>query len=168
MNPSLRPWTEADADNLLRYGNNPAIAANMVDAFPNPYLPENAESFIRFATSEQPVRILAIDIDGEAVGSIGLHPQADIFRMNAELGYWLGEPFWGKGIMTRAIQQMVVYGFENFQFNRIFARPFGSNLGSQKALEKAGFQFEARLKNTFYKNGKYIDELIYSVWRDAV
>lgn len=163
MNVTLRPWKPEDAESLVRYANEPAIAANMTDTFPHPYLPEHALRFIETANSETPPRILAIDAGEGAIGSIGLHPLSDIFRKNAELGYWLGLPFHGRGIMTEAVRQMVQYGFEHFDFTRIFARPFGTNTGSQRVLEKAGFTLEARLEKTFYKNDVYIDELIYAV-----
>lgn len=104
MHFTLRPWTMADLDSLIILANNKAIAANMMDIFPHPYTTEAGKAFIRLATGEEPVRLFAIDVDGKAVGGIGLHPQPDIYRKNIELGYWLGEPFWGKGIITEAIQ----------------------------------------------------------------
>lgn len=162
----LRPWTTKDLDSLVKHANNPAIAANMTDAFPYPYSIENGNNFISFANSKSPPLILAIAIDGEAAGSIGLHPQSDIMKKNAELGYWLSQKYWGQGIMSEAIVKMVQYGFNNLDINRIFARPFGSNLASQKVLEKAGFILEATIKNGFYKNGKFEDELIYSQRKD--
>ena len=161
----LRPWHPDDLDDLVRFANNPAIARNMTDQFPHPYSAENGKTFIAFAISETPPRILTIEVEGHAAGGIGLHPQADIHRKNAELGYWLAEPYWGKGIITRAIGQMVEYGFEQWDFDRIFARPFGTNIGSQRALEKAGFVLEARFEKTLFKNGEYLDELIYAVRR---
>ncbi|MEZ4966252.1 MAG: GNAT family N-acetyltransferase [Saprospiraceae bacterium] len=161
----LRPWRPDDLDDLVRFANNPAIARNMTDQFPHPYSAENGKTFIAFATSETPPRILTIEVESHAAGGIGLHPQADIHRKNAELGYWLAEPYWGKGIITRAIGQMVEYGFEQWDFDRIFARPFGTNIGSQRALEKAGFVLEARFEKTLFKNGEYLDELIYAVRR---
>jgi RimJ/RimL family protein N-acetyltransferase len=84
-----------------------------------------------------------------------------------ELGYWVAEPFWGKGIMTKAVLQMVDYGFKTFDITRIFARPFGTNIASQTVLEKAGFILEARLDKTLYKNGEFLDELIYAVRPDS-
>ena len=161
----LRPWSADDTDSLVRFGNNPKIAANMTDQFPNPYTTEKAKAFIEYATSNNPPNILAIDANGQAVGGIGIHPQADINRMNAEMGYWLAEPYWGQGIISHAIKQMVAYTFENWDINRIFARPFGTNIGSQRALEKAGFVLEARFEKTILKNGEYLDELVYAVRR---
>lgn len=166
MNFTLRPWTINDLESLVKYANNPLIAKNMTDAFPHPYTEENGRAFIEFATRNTPPNILAIDLNGEAVGGIGIHPQIDIHRKNAEMGYWLAEPFWGKGIITKAIGQMIGYGFKNFDIERIFARPFGTNIASQKVLEKAGFILEAKFSGTLYKNGEYQDELVYAVRRN--
>ena len=163
MNFILRPWSINDLDSLVKFANNFEIAKNMTDEFPHPYSVSDGKAFIEFATKDSPLHIFAIDINGEATGGIGIHPQPGIQRKNAELGYWLAQPFWNKGIITKAILQMVEYGFKTFDINRIFARPFGTNVASQKALQKAGFILEARLEKTFIKNGEYVDELIYAV-----
>jgi RimJ/RimL family protein N-acetyltransferase len=154
-----------DLDSLVRYANNINIARFLTNQFPHPYTEENGRAFIEFAMSGTPMRIMAIDINNEAVGGIGVHPQKDVYSKNAEMGYWLAEPFWGNGIMSRAIRQMVDYGFKNFDINRIFARPFGNNHASQKVLEKSGFKLEACYEKTFFKNGEYLDELVYAVRR---
>lgn len=165
MNFKLRPWTLNDLDSLVKYANNPVIAKNMTDKFPYPYTSDNGKAFISFAMQGDPVHIFAIDVNGEAVGGIGLHPQTDIQRKNAELGYWLAEPFWGQGIITAAIRQMTDYGFNTFDVMRIFARPFGTNVGSQKVLEKSGFILEGKFEKTLFKNGEYLDELVYAIRR---
>ena len=165
MQFTLRPWKIDDLDNLVKFANNLNVAKYMTDRFPHPYNAENGKIFIESATNDFPFNIFAIDIAGEASGGIGLHLQADIQCKNAELGYWLAEPYWGKGIMTKAITQMVDYGFKTWEINRIFARPFATNTGSQKVLEKAGFTFEARFEKTLFKNGEYLDELVYAVRR---
>lgn len=154
-----------DLGSLVEYANNEHISQYLTDQFPHPYLPENGAKFIEFAMKCMPERIFAIEIEGRASGGIGLHPMEDIHRKNAELGYWLAEPHWGKGIMTRAIGQVVRYGFEHFDIDRIFARPFGTNLGSQRVLEKAGFVLEGRFEKTLFKKGEYLDELVYAVRR---
>jgi RimJ/RimL family protein N-acetyltransferase len=159
----LRAYSIDDLDMLVKYANNPKIASNLTDMFPHPYKKEDGEKFIKMASQHDPLQIFAIDIDGNASGAIGIHPQTDIHRRNAELGYWLAEPFWGKGIITEAIKQMVKYAFKNFEIDRIFARPFGKNTASQRVLEKAGFELEARFKNIVIKNGVYEDELVYAV-----
>lgn len=163
MSFSIRPFKTTDIESLMEYANNPKIAANLTNQFPHPYTRESGQAFIRMATQINPPTIFAIDINNKASGGIGLHVQEDIHIKNAELGYWLAEPFWGKGIMTKAVKHMVAYGFKNLDINRIFARPFGTNLASQKVLRNAGFVLEGKFKDTIYKNGQYLDELIYAV-----
>jgi RimJ/RimL family protein N-acetyltransferase len=163
MNFSLRPWNENDVESLVKYANNIHISSRLTNKFPHPYTTEHARWFIQFANANEPKHVMAIDIEGEACGGIGVHPQDDIQCKNAELGYWLGEPFWNQGVITTAILQMIDYGFNSFDINRIFARPFGSNIASQKVLEKTGFTLEAKLEKTLFKNDVYEDELIYGI-----
>ncbi len=167
MEFQLRPWTSTDLPALITYANNWNIAKNLTNAFPHPYTKENGEYFITMATQAEPITIFAIDVQGEAIGAAGLHVQADIYEKNMELGYWLAEPFWGQGLMTRVVRQMVDYAFHTFPIARVYARPFGNNLASQKVLEKAGFNLDAKLVQTLFKNGEFIDEYIYSIRRPA-
>lgn len=162
---TLRPWSISDLEQLVEYANNPKISSNLTNVFPYPYLEEHGRRFIEFATKDDPIHIFAIDLNGKAIGGIGVHPQSDIFCYNAELGYWIAEPYWGQGIATFAIQQIVEFAFNTFDINRLFARPFGSNLASQKVLEKTGFILEGRFEKTFFKNGQFEDELIYAIRR---
>lgn len=168
MEFKLRPWTREDLSGLVLHANNWNVAKNLMDRFPHPYTTEDGIAFIEMATKDDPVQVFAIDINGQAVGGIGLHPQNDIHRKNAELGYWLAEPFWGNGIVTKAITEMVAYGFSHFAINRIFARPFGTNLASQRVLEKAGFRLEGKFDKVLFKNGEYLDELVYAFRRDQL
>lgn len=138
----------------------------MTNQFPHPYTTSRGEHFIQTVSAQSPLHVFAIDVDGLAVGAIGIHPQHDIQCKNAELGYWLAQPFWNKGIISCAIPQMVAYGFKTWDIDRIFARPFGTNKASQKVLEKTGFKLEARLVNTLFKNGEFVDELIYAIRRE--
>jgi ribosomal-protein-alanine N-acetyltransferase len=163
MEIKLRKWRKSDLDSLVRYANNKNIADNLTDMFPYPYTRQDAEKFISYATSDTPNILFAIDVDGEAVGSIGIHPQTDIHRLNAELGYWLAEPYWGKGIISNAINKIVAYTFEHTEIERIFARPFGTNIASQKVLEKNNFRLEGRFEKTLIKCGELKDELIYAI-----
>lgn len=163
MDFTLRTWYSSDLDSLVECANNPDIAKNMMDGFAHPYTEENGKAFIQFATSANKSRVFAIVINGKAVGSIGIHLQTDISRKNAELGYWLAEAYWGKGVISKAIPQIVEYGFKNLEIERIFARPFGTNIASQKVLEKCGFRLEARFEKTIFKNGEYQDELVYAI-----
>ncbi|MDX1683856.1 MAG: GNAT family protein [Saprospiraceae bacterium] len=159
----LKRWEEDDIEALLKYANNEKISGNLTDKFPFPYTRESGEEFIKTVKDLDPPRILCISNSREAIGAIGVHPQSDIWSRNMEMGYWLAEPFWGRGIITKAVEAMVTHGFNSFDVDRIFARPFGSNEASQRVLEKAGFTLEARFKNTIYKNGQYHDELIYAI-----
>lgn len=160
---TLRRWELTDTEHLVRYGNNKKIADNMTDAFPHPYTNADARNFINKVSKDEPLKVFAIEVGGEAVGGIGIFPQTDIHRLNAEMGYWLAEKYWGKGIIPLAIKEIVAYGFNTFQINRIYARPFGSNKRSRLVLEKSGFTLEAKLEKTLIKNGELVDEYIYAV-----
>jgi ribosomal-protein-alanine N-acetyltransferase len=161
----LRPWSMEDLPSLMQYANNKKIADNLRNTFPHPYTEKNAIDFVTLWTSHDPIRVFAIELDGEAIGSIGLHPKEDVYERNLELGYWLGEPFWGRGIITRAVKIMVDYGFHYWPVERIYAGAFGRNIGSCRVLEKAGFVREGVLKNSIWKNETVDDEIIYAVYR---
>jgi [ribosomal protein S5]-alanine N-acetyltransferase len=167
MEFTLRPWAENDLESLVKHANNPRIAQNLMNRFPHPYTEATAKAFIGMAMATQPVTIMAIEVEGAAAGGIGLHQQEDVYAKNAELGYWLAEPYWGNGIITHAVGQMVAYGFQHLDITRIFARPFGTNLASQRVLEKAGFGLEGRFEKTIFKNGVYQDELVYAVRKSS-
>jgi len=166
MDMKLRKWNEADLDSLVKYANNRNVAKWLTNGFPHPYTQEDGKAYISMVTNDNPTKVFAIEVNGEAVGSIGIYPQSDIHGKNAEIGYWLSEGYWGRGIMTKAIQEIVEYGFQTFNLVRIFARPFSTNLKSQRVLEKAGFELEARLKKALFKNGEFMDELIYAKRND--
>ncbi|NNF22840.1 MAG: GNAT family N-acetyltransferase, partial [Saprospiraceae bacterium] len=99
----LRPIKDSDLDALVKYADDPGVAGNLTNRFPNPYTKEDGIRFIKFAQSDGPEHIMAISVNNEFSGAIGIHPMSDIFSRNAELGYWLARPYWGKGIMTTAI-----------------------------------------------------------------
>lgn len=162
---TLRPWVASDLPSLVQHANNAEIARYLIDAFPYPYTAADGRAYLEFVASQAPGCIFAIDVAGQAVGSIALHPQTDIQRKNAELGFWLAQPFWGQGISTQAIRQMVAHGFQAFDITRIFARPFGTNRASQRVLEKAGFTLEAQFTQTLFKNGEFLDEWVYGLRR---
>lgn len=165
MQFTLRPWNKLDAESLAKYANNSNIACWLTDMFPHPYSIDDAKSYIALAEAN-PQTLLVIDVEGEAVGSIGIFPERDIHRLNAEMGYWLAEEFWGHGIMPEAVKRMVKHTFDNFDIERIFARPFHTNIKSQNVLKKAGFEFEARLEKVLIKNDELLDELIYAIRRN--
>ncbi|MEY4109918.1 MAG: hypothetical protein RLZZ46_272 [Bacteroidota bacterium] len=165
MSVSLRPWHQTDAERLAFLANDESIASNMTDAFPHPYLIGQAFSFLQEVSLEPLPLRLAILSDGWLAGGIGIHPKTDIYRLSAELGYWLGKDYRGFGIGTEAIRLMVQYTFTNLSVNRIFATPFPHNIASQRALEKNGFFLEARFQNNLIKNGVVMDELVYALRR---
>lgn len=167
MNYKLRDWKISDVDALVKHANNYNIAKWFTNVFPYPYTENDGKAYLEFVSQESHSKIFAIEVNGEAVGSIGIFPQSDVHGKNAEIGYWLSEAYWGHGIMTKAIQEIVDYGFANFDIVRIYARPFSTNKGSQRVLEKAGFKLEARLEKALYKNDEYMDELIYSKLKEV-
>ena len=161
MKFTLRPWKKSDLDSLVKYANNKNIAKFLTNKFPHPYTKKDGIAFIKFASTTEPIHIFAIDVDGEAVGGIGIHPQSDIHEKNAEIGYWIAEPFWGKGIASKAIKMMIDFAFITFEINRIYAMTFETNTVSQNVLIKNGFVLEAHFKKIVFKNNEYFDELIY-------
>lgn len=166
-NVSLRTLKSSDVTNVVRLANNAKIAANLRDAFPFPYTEKDAESFIEAAQSANPPFRFAIEKDGAYAGNIALHVQDDVYQKSAEIGYFIGEPFWGQGIATEAVKLIVDYGFETLGVHRIFAGVFSINPASARVLEKAGFSFEGRLKDAVFKNGVLCDELRYAILSDA-
>jgi len=162
----LRPWHQADAPPLARHADNPRVSACMRDAFPSPYTIEDAHRFIAMATGPSPNLFLAIDRWGEAVGGIGIHPLEDVYRGTAEIGYWLAEPFWGKGIITEAVRAFVPVAFERTGAGRIQAGVFSDNPASMRVLEKSGFAREAVHRNAITKRGVVMDEVLYVRFRE--
>lgn len=162
MDFKLRSWEMSDLESLVEHANNYNIAKWLTNGFPHPYTKNDGKAFIESVLKNETSKIFAIEIDGKAVGSIGVYLQPDIHEKSAELGYWLAEKYWKNGIVSKAIREVVDYVFTNFDVVRIYARPFHTNAGSQRVLEKAGFEFEARLKKALYKNNEYLDELIYA------
>lgn len=162
----VRDWRAGDEESLVRHANNPRIWRNLRDAFPQPYTMADARGWVERASAEKPLTDFAIEVEGQAAGAIGLVIQTDIFRRSAEIGYWLGEDFWGRGIVTEAVRAVVEYGFANFDLARIYAGVLQWNGGSMRVLEKAGFQFEARMKKAVTKDGHTMDDMIYAIVRD--
>lgn len=149
---------------MVKHANNKNISDNLRDRFPNPYTEKDAEWFINFVLeNDGPVTNFTVEVNNEAAGGISFFRGEDIYRLNAEIGYWLGEEHWGKGIMTNVIRSVIKYIFEYFDIKRIYAIPFATSIGSAKALEKAGFTKEATIQNGVIKNGKMLDYYIYSI-----
>jgi RimJ/RimL family protein N-acetyltransferase len=163
----LRPWSITDAPKLALIADNKKIADNLRDGFPYPYSLKDAKDWLNLILPENnPPRFFAITIDKQLIGSIGIVAKTDIYRKNFEIGYFLSEEFWGKGITTRAIKAATSYAFRDFDVVRIYAEPFADNSASRRALEKSGFRLEATLKNNVIKNGIIKDSCIYSILRE--
>jgi RimJ/RimL family protein N-acetyltransferase len=158
----LRTIQFKDRERLVFLANNPKVANNLRDDFPHPYTIEDAEHFIKHAQAADPALRFCIEKEGVYVGNIGVHPQEDIYQRSAEIGYFIGEPFWGQGIATQAVKLIVEYGFHQLDYHRIFAGVFAYNGASRKVLENAGFQFEGASIDAIYKNGKFYDELRFA------
>ena len=164
---ALRPWRKGDEAALAKYANNRRVWINLTDRFPHPYTHDEAEAWIkRVEARGEPARNLAIVVEGGPVGGIGVSPNVDVYRRSAEIGYWLGEPFWGRGIATEALRLMTDYVFANFDFERLQAIVFEWNPASCRVLEKAGYALEARLAKGVYKDGEVIDGLLYARLRE--
>ena len=161
----IREWRRGDEPSLARNANNRKVWINLRDAFPHPYTMEDARRWVEKAGSEYPLTSFAIVVDKEAVGGIGIVLQPDVFRRSAEIGYWLGEEYWGRGIVTEALRALTDYAFANFDLCRIYAGVFESNPASMRVLEKAGYEFEARMKKAVTKDGKTMDDFIYAIIR---
>jgi RimJ/RimL family protein N-acetyltransferase len=161
----IRTWRPDDVESLARNANNIKVWRNLRDAFPHPYTEAHASEWIRTAASAVPETSFAIAVDGPAVGGIGFVLQNDIFRCSIEIGYWLGEPYWGRGITTEAVKAMTEYAFERFDVRRVYAGVFDWNRASARVLEKSGYIFEGRMRKGVIKEGQIIDDLIYAVVR---
>jgi RimJ/RimL family protein N-acetyltransferase len=161
----IRPYRDGDLPALVKYADNPNVVRNLRDRFPHPYTSEAGRAWISSAKAQDPVVSFAIASQDELIGGVGIEPQSDVYRRSGELGYWLAEPFWGRGIATAAAKAMVQYAFTRLDLVRVFAGVFATNPGSARVLEKAGFHFEGRSQRAVFKHGQLIDELRYAILR---
>jgi ribosomal-protein-alanine N-acetyltransferase len=158
----VRSWRASDAASLQKGADNRNIWINLRDAFPHPYRKSDARAFIRMARQRVPETMFAIAVNGEAVGGVGfvLHP--DVERVSAEIGYWLAEPFWGRGITTEALVAVTAHAIGAHGLTRVYAVPFAWNAASCRVLEKAGYVLEARLRRSAIKDGRITDQMQYA------
>lgn len=161
-NALIRRWQFVDEQSLVANANNEKVWMNVKDVFPFPYTNHDAKDWIRFTRLENPATNFAIVVDSKAVGGIGLTLKSDIYRKSAEIGYWLGEPYWNQGIVSAAVKAFTDYAFATFDLCRISAGIIEWNKASARVLEKSGYEFEARLRKNITKNGVTVDELIYA------
>ena len=156
-----------DGEALVRHANNPNIASQLRDRFPHPYTRRDAQAFLSGALSAEDSTNFAIDVEGGAVGGIALVPGSDVERYSAEIGYWLGEAYWGRGIAAEALTLMTGFAFSSMNLLRIFALPFANNSQSTRVLEKAGFLKEGILRSSSVKHGRPRDQALYAVVNPA-
>ena len=153
----------------MKYANNPNVARQLRDRFPHPYTAADARQFIQSVAHARPTTSFAIAVAGEAVGGTGFSPGADVERYSAEVGYWLGEPFWGRGITPEAVRLVSEYAFGTCNMLRLFALPFADNAQSIRVLDKAGYTREAILRASSVKHGVARDQALYALvnanWR---
>ena len=161
----IRSFTATDAEAIVKYANNRRISINLRDRFPYPYTRADAEAFLKAAWAQQPESDFAIASPVEVIGGVGFHRLTDVYRLSAELGYWLGEPFWGRGIATRAVRALSEWVFATTPVVRLYAHVFDWNPASARVLEKAVFHLEGRMRRSVIKDGKIIDQLVYGLVR---
>ncbi len=158
----LRRLEDNDKEALAQLANNKKIWDNMRDYLPHPYTIDDAVFFINLTKQENPQMSFAIEFDGNFCGMVGLIPQQDVYKRTAEIGYWLGEPFWNKGIITTAVRLITDYGFNEVDFIRIHTGVFEYNIGSMKVLEKNGYKKDCVFEKSIIKNGQIWNEHRYS------
>jgi RimJ/RimL family protein N-acetyltransferase len=161
----IRSWQPGDAPSLARHANNRKIWLQVRDRFPHPYTLAAAEGWVAMAPAADPETQFAIEVNGEAAGGIGVFLQQDVERYSAEIGYWLGEAYWNRGITTSAVRSFTEYAFDRFGLCRLYANVFASNPASCRVLERAGYQFEGRLRQSSVKDGQVLDGLLYATIR---
>lgn len=164
MHYAIRPWRLSDAADLARALSNPLVLDNLRDGLPYPYTEADGLAYISamLAADSQDTFAFAVTADDKAIGSIGIFRQGNIHRLTAEMGYYLAQPYWGRGIMTRAVNEVCAHVFAGSDILRIYAEPFADNAASCRVLEKAGFQYEGTLRHNAVKNGRVLDMRLYA------
>jgi [ribosomal protein S5]-alanine N-acetyltransferase len=160
---TLREWRAGDAESLVEHANDRDVWRNLRDRFPHPYTAGDADNWLARAREADPVTDLAIDVEGAAVGGIGIVLQPDVFRRSAEVGYWLGRAYWRRGIATDALRAVSAWAFASFDVCRLHAGVFEWNTGSMRVLEKAGYTREACHRKAVTKDGQTIDEIVFAL-----
>jgi RimJ/RimL family protein N-acetyltransferase len=161
----VRRFAPGDATSLAAAADNPRVARHLRDRFPSPYTLADARRWIDMVAEQDPPTSFAIATEGRVIGGIGLDPGEDVYRRSAELGYWLAEPYWGRGLATAAVRAVTDWAFANLDLIRVFARPMATNPASARVLEKAGYTLEGTLRAAVVKHGEVVDELVYAVVR---
>ena len=162
----LRSYRDSDVDALVKYANSPKVTKYLREHFPQPYTHADAEAWIRHVRGRDPETILAIATEDELIGNVGLYLQEDVYRNSAELGYWVGEPYWGRGVATGAVCAICDIAFSRSDLMKIFACVFEPNVGSWRVLEKCGFSLEGVHRKAVVKAGRTFDEKVYGLLRE--
>jgi RimJ/RimL family protein N-acetyltransferase len=162
---ALRSFRQEDAPEMAHLADNPKVWMQLRDAFPHPYRLEDAQRFLGSHVGAVPETVVAIEVDGAFAGSVGLKLGTDVERVSAEIGYWVAEPFWGRGIGTAALVAATDWAFGQWPLTRIFAVPFARNTASCRLLEKAGYVLEGRMVRSAVKQGEVLDQLLYAAYR---
>ncbi|KOH47124.1 hypothetical protein NC99_00590 [Sunxiuqinia dokdonensis] len=153
---------DTDLEKLSEYANNDKVSVNLRDAFPKPYTLSDAENFKKMIDSQNPKTFFAIEYQGNYVGNISLSIGEDVYKKSAEIGYFIGEQYWNKGIATKAVTLITDWGFNNLGIVRIHTGIFEFNKSSQRVLEKCGYTKEAIFKKSICKNNEIYDEIRYA------
>ncbi|WP_343208657.1 GNAT family protein [Anaerolentibacter hominis] len=170
MKFELKKWDAAYIDDVTHFANNAKVAANLRNVFPHPYTRTDAKEYILACAADPEERQIcrAIVAEGHAAGSVGIFCGSDVYEKSAELGYWLAEEYWGRGIMTEAVKRLCRDAFAKFDIVRIYAEPYARNTGSRRVLEKAGFTLEGIMRRGVYKNGEVLDYCMYGLLKEEL
>lgn len=161
----VRPWAGTDAESLQRHANNRNVSIHLRDRFPFPYEMHHATTFLGWIARQPASTVWAIEVDGEAAGGIGIELRTDVERVSAEIGYWLGERHWRRGIATEALRAVTAEAFKRFEITRLYAVPFADHAASVRVLEKAGYVKEGHLRQSAIKDGKIRDQALYASYK---
>jgi len=159
---TLRPWRADDAPALARNANDREVWRNMRDAFPHPYTLREAHAWLETALGTRPVRLFAIDCEGEAVGGIGIGVFTDVYRRTGEIGYWLAQKHWNRGIVSEAVGAITTYAFGALDLERVQSGVFAWNPASMRVLEKCGYEREGVQRRAAFKDGRFVDLVLYA------
>lgn len=163
----LRPLAASDAPSLAAHADDRDVWLHLRDRFPHPYTLADAEAYIAAVAGRVPQTGFGIVVDGQAAGTIGLVPGDDVERHNAEIGYWLGRRFWGRGVASEAVRAVTAYAFAELGMHRVFAVPFDGNAASNRVLERAGYVLEGRMRRSAVKDGAVLDQWLYAAYDDG-
>ena len=161
-NATVRGWRLSDAPAMTRHANNPRVARNLRDAFPHPYNIVDAHRFLEAVAAQEPETFFCIAVQDEPVGGVGFTLLDDVERFSAEIGYWLSEQYWGRGIVVEALQAVTAYAMDTHGLHRLYATPYAWNVASVRVLEKSDYVYEGRLRCSAFKDGQLVDQLLYS------